>query len=66
MLDVITRLLLSAGLLVGTTYLPTLSQTVGAHPVGAHPVGAQASAAHVRACPAKPAAAGTRARACIG
>ena len=32
MLDVIARLLLSAGILVGTTYLPVLSQAVTAAP----------------------------------
>jgi hypothetical protein len=35
MLDVITRLLLSAGILIGTTYLPMLAQAVTAQPAGA-------------------------------
>ncbi|GJE09949.1 MULTISPECIES: hypothetical protein [Methylobacterium] len=61
MLDVIARLLLSAGLMVGTTYLPMLSQTVTALPAGA-----QASAMPPRACSAKPAALGARALACLG
>jgi hypothetical protein len=61
MLDVIARLLLSAGLLVGTTYLPMLSQAVTDQPAGA-----QTAALLSRACPAKPAAPGARAFACNG
>lgn len=61
MLDVIARLLLSAGLMVGTTYLPTLSEVVSTRSAGV-----EVSAAFARACPAKPAAPGARALACIG
>ncbi|MFB0488497.1 hypothetical protein ABIE45_001083 [Methylobacterium sp. OAE515] len=61
MLDVIARLLLSAGILTGTTYLPMLSQAVTAQPADA-----PASAMVSRACPAKAAAPGARALACIG
>ena len=61
MLDVIARLLLSAGILVGTTYLPMLSQAVTAQPADAG-----TSAIVSRACPAKPVAPGARALACIG
>lgn len=61
MLDVIARLLLSAGILTGTTYLPMLSQAVTARPDDA-----RTSAMVSRACPAKPAAPGARALACLG
>ncbi|MGU3419215.1 hypothetical protein [Methylobacterium sp. D54C] len=61
MLDVIARLLLSAGIMVGTTYLPTLSQAVTGQPAGT-----RISAADAPACPAKPAMAGIRARSCLG
>jgi hypothetical protein len=62
MLDVIARLLLSAGILIGTTYLPTLSQAVTAQPADA-----RASAMISRLCPAKPVAVpGARALACLG
>ncbi|MGU3665086.1 hypothetical protein ACLBX9_12975 [Methylobacterium sp. A49B] len=61
MLDVIARLLLSAGILVGTTYLPMLSQAVTARPADA-----RASAVTPPACPAKAAASGARALACLG
>ena len=62
MLDVIARLLLSAGIMVGTAYLPSLSEAVGARQTGAH-----ASATAVKVCPAKPASVvGARALACQG
>ena len=62
MLDVIARLLLSAGIMIGTAYLPTLSQAVTAQTADA---GASAGAA--RSCPAmRGAPSGARALACIG
>lgn len=61
MLDVIARLLLSAGIMVGTTYLPALSQAVTGQSGGT-----QVSAADAPACPAKPATARIRALACLG
>jgi hypothetical protein len=61
MLDVIARLLLSAGILTGSTYLPMLSQAVTAQPAGA-----RASTFIAPACPVKPAASGARALACLG
>ncbi|MEE7505675.1 hypothetical protein ACLBXO_23320 [Methylobacterium sp. C33D] len=60
MLDVIARLLLSAGIMVGTTYLPALSHAVTGQPAGTR------VAAAAPACPAKPATAGIRAVACLG
>jgi hypothetical protein len=62
MLDVIARLLLSAGIMVGTTYLPVLSEAVGNSSTGP-----RTSLADVRTCPAKPAqASGARAQICLG
>lgn len=62
MLDIIARLLLSAGIMIGTTYLPSLSEAVGAQTTGG-----RTSAADARVCPAKPASAlGARALACLG
>lgn len=62
MLDVITRLLLSAGILIGTTYLPMLAQAVTAQPAGA-----KTSLALPRSCLTKAApASGARAPACLG
>ncbi|GAN46602.1 hypothetical protein ACXR8U_17940 [Methylobacterium radiotolerans] len=61
MLDVIARLLLSAGIMVGTTYLPALSRAVSGQPAGT-----RVATAPAPACPAKPATAGIRALACLG
>lgn len=62
MLDVIARLLLSAGILIGTTYLPMLSQAVSTQPAGA-----ETSLALPRSCLTKAAPApGARALACLG
>jgi hypothetical protein len=56
MLDIIARLLLSAGILVGTTYLPMLSQAIAAKPTAA-----SAILDRPGPCPGKPTA-GTQAR----
>lgn len=62
MLDIIARLMLSAGIMIGTAYLPSLSDAVGAHPAGA-----RASTAEIRACPVKSAPLlAVRALACLG
>jgi hypothetical protein len=61
MLDVIARLLLSAGILTGSTYLPMLSQAVTAQPADARSFTVIAPA-----CPVKAAASGARALACLG
>ena len=62
MLDVIARLLLSAGIMVGTTYLPALSEAVGNSSTGL-----RTGLADVPACPAKPVqATNARAQICLG
>jgi hypothetical protein len=62
MLDIIARLMLSAGIMIGTAYLPSLSEAVGASPAGA-----RASTAEARACPVRTVPAiGPRALACLG
>ncbi|MBE7243618.1 MAG: hypothetical protein INR63_01605 [Actinomycetospora chiangmaiensis] len=66
MLDIIARLLLSAGILVGTTYLPMLSQAIAAKPtagsaIAAKPTAASAILDRPGPCPGKPTA-GTQAR----
>lgn len=51
MLDIIARLLLSAGILVGTTYLPMLSQAIAAKPTAASVILDRSAP-----CPGKPTA----------
>ncbi|SFM34633.1 hypothetical protein [Methylobacterium pseudosasicola] len=62
MLDVIACLLLSAGIMVGTTYLPVPSEAVGNSSTGL-----RTSLADAPTCPAKPVqATGAHAQNCLG